>query len=282
MPNRIDRAIIRDVPPLLESEGFLTLRLDESTAAAVRDAFQCGRAYFRQDTAQKASDQLPEDLGFRPTGIEYSALRERPDAIESFSVSVKSPQSATALSREGRSLHSLMMACLDPLEEIAEALAIAVAIAMGGQRYENLLSGALHHWSCLQMNYSRPAGLGGRFIHELHEDGHLFTIACATGPGLQVRPNDGELISLTAAPDEAVVMPGEIISLLSGGRIRPLYHCVRPEQELGERLALLFFADVAPEKCEPWLMTDFNSSVDIGHRVLTNPKRFGLRGVNPE
>jgi isopenicillin N synthase-like dioxygenase len=282
MPNRVDRAVIRNAAPVLESKGFLTLRLEVSTAAAVRDAFQGARAYFRQDTAQKASDQLPEDLGFRPAGIEYSASRERPDVIESFSVSARWPQSATASSSEGRALHSLMTACLEPMEEIAEELAIAVGNAIGGRRYENLLSGALHRWSCLQMNYSRPAGLGSRFIHELHEDGHLFTIACATGPGLQVRPNDGSLISLTAAPDEAVVMPGEIISLLSGGRIRPLYHCVRPEQELKERLALLFFADVAPEKCEPWVVTDFNAGVDIGHRVHTNPARFGLRVSNPD
>ena len=73
-------------------------------------------------------------------------------------------------------------------------------------------------------------------------------------------------------------MPGEILWLLSGGQIRPLYHRVRREPGCSERLALLLFGDINPRLCWPWVHTDINEGVDIGARVLTNSNRFGLGG----
>ncbi len=85
-------------------------------------------------------------------------------------------------------------------------------------------------------------------------------------------------MSITTAPNEVLVMPGEIVWLLSGGQIRPLHHRVRREPSCSERLALLFFGDINPRLCRPWVRADVNEGVDIGARVLTNAARFGLDG----
>jgi hypothetical protein len=55
-----------------------------------------------------------------------------------------------------------------------------------------------------------------------------------------------------------------------------MFHRVRPESSCAERIALLFFADINPRLCEPWVRNEINQDVDIGALVLKNPKRFGL------
>jgi isopenicillin N synthase-like dioxygenase len=174
-------------------------------------------------------------------------------------------------------LYERMLSTIDILEPIAEALTIQLADRLNGDSSGEKLHGAFRCWSCLQLNYSRPSNITTAFIHEPHEDGHLLTIACATGPGLEVQMADDNYISIVTPPDKVLIMPGEIASLLSGGQLRPLYHRVRPESSCGERMALLFFGDIHPQLCEPWIQNDVNMHVDIGARVLTNSNRFGVK-----
>jgi hypothetical protein len=47
-------------------------------------------------------------------------------------------------------------------------------------------------------------------------------------------------------------------------------------------MALLFFADIDPALCKPWIENETNLGVDIGARVLTNALRFGLKPYQPE
>jgi isopenicillin N synthase-like dioxygenase len=82
--------------------------------------------------------------------------------------------------------------------------------------------------------------------------------------------------------DELLLMSGEILSLLSGGKIPPTYHRVRPIAKNTERLSLLFFGDIDPALCKPWIVNDTNANIDIGDRVLNNSTRFGLAKWDPE
>jgi isopenicillin N synthase-like dioxygenase len=128
------------------------------------------------------------------------------------------------------------------------------------------------------MNYSRPRETTSAFINDVHEDGHLFTLTCATSPGLEVKTQSGAFADLLATPSRPVILPGEIAYLLSGGRIKPLYHRVRPDRGCNERVSLQYFCDIDPGACEPWACTVINRNVDIGALILTNPARFGLSG----
>jgi isopenicillin N synthase-like dioxygenase len=126
------------------------------------------------------------------------------------------------------------------------------------------------------LNYSRPAEVALPFINEPHEDGALVTIAYASGPGLEMQMPNNDFMPITNDPWNVPVIPGEIAWLLSGGHIRPVYHRVRPEPHYSERIALLFFGDINPRLCEPWIQNEINRNIDIGDRVLKNPKRYGL------
>jgi hypothetical protein len=47
-------------------------------------------------------------------------------------------------------------------------------------------------------------------------------------------------------------------------------------------MALLFFGDLDPRLCEPWVRNQVNASVDISKRVLKSVNRFGLQGFSSE
>jgi isopenicillin N synthase-like dioxygenase len=83
-------------------------------------------------------------------------------------------------------------------------------------------------------------------------------------------------VPIMPSPDELLVVSGEILWLLSGGRIRPIHHQVRPVAFRQERMSVLFFADLHPSLCQPWVVNQTNYHIDIGERVLKNATRFGL------
>src|SRR6185312_7685016 len=116
-------------------------------------------------------------------------------------------------------------------------------------------------WSCLQVNCA-PAVSARSLIHPTHEDGHLLTIGVADGPGLEARTAVGGFVAPPVPPGWAIAMPGDIASLMSGGRLAPLYHRVRGAGRT--RMAILFFIDLAPSDCVPWVRNAVNEGVDIG------------------
>lgn len=267
----------------LESDGFLTLRLASDSYQIINSVFEAGYPFFRASLAEKMRHRLPNDFGYRPIGIEYSQSPDRPDPIESFTTSARTePGQPEVWSADATNLSQSMLNAIEVLEPIADEVATKLAVAIGGRPFRKRLRGGLHRWSCLQLNYSRPETVVSSFIHEAHEDGHLLTVACSTAPGLERRLNAEEFLPITTTVDEVVIMPGDITYLLSGGRIQPFYHRVRTENRCSERMALMFFADMRPELCEPWISNEVNMCVNIGDRVLTNSRRFGVQAFEME
>jgi isopenicillin N synthase-like dioxygenase len=267
----------------LEAEGFLTLSLRRDSGQIIESVFDVGGAFFRASSDEKLHHKLPNDFGYRPIGVEYSQSPDRPDPIESFTVSMRTQSEIpSAWSTLAKSLSQHMLNAIEVLEPIAEEIVTKLAVRLGGRSVGKKLRGELHRWSCLQLNYSRPATVKSSFIHEPHEDGHFLTIGCSTSPGLERRVDANEFVPIITKIDEVVIMPGDIATLLSGGRIQPLYHRVAVDNRCSERMALLFFADIRPELCEPWIVNETNLNVNIGNRVLTNSSRFGVQAFEPE
>ncbi len=72
-------------------------------------------------------------------------------------------------------------------------------------------------------------------------------------------------------------MPGEILSLLTGYRVQPLYHRVRNHPQVGRRYAMMYFANPNPSAgFRPWIANGTNAGIDIIQRSITNPIRYGL------
>jgi isopenicillin N synthase-like dioxygenase len=263
----------------LKNDGFLLIPLAAGARDAVLETLDAAYEFFRAPLEEKSRSRLPEDCGYRPCGIEYSQSPERPDQIESFSATVRTRAGIAQLhSASARRLYDRMLATIDLLEPIAEELTIELADSLSGRSCGQALCGAFRLWSRLQLNYSRPAETAEGLIHDAHEDGDLLTLACATGPGLEMQTESGGFQPVMAPPGQLVIMPGEIAWLLSGGQIRPLWHRVRPLSQERERFALLYFGDIDPRQCEPWVANRINANVDIGARVLRSVTRFGLDG----
>jgi len=238
-------------------------------------------SFFRLAAAEKAPNVLPECCGYRPCGVEYSSRPDRPDQIESFTVSARVPDAARRLpSESARLLYRDMRLVFEALQEVVEAITVEIATSIAGTEAAAKLCGRFRTWSRLQLNYSRPRDCPWPWIHEIHEDGNLLTIAGTTAPGLEIMTRNSVFTPIPTAPGEVLVMPGEIAWLLSGGAVQPLYHRVVPTPGVAERIAFLFFGDLDPGVCIPWAVNSTNAGIDIGARVRTNVNRFGLSGFN--
>jgi isopenicillin N synthase-like dioxygenase len=260
----------------LTSDGFLMVSIPDGIRTAIDSTFRRGAAFFRQTVEAKMTTSLAGDLGFRAYGVEYSSSPERPDQMESFTISRRCADRLRQLpNMSGRVLSSDMAHTLEFFASVATSLIRSLAHFFG-QDSDGLLSSAVVDWSILQLNYSRPSRAHGEYINEVHEDGCLLTVASVTGHGLEIQHNRGVFVPVTPAHDQLLIFPGEILYLLSAGLIKPCYHRVNALDYLPERMSLLLFADVDPNLCEPWVTGDVNRGVNIGERVLKNSLRFGL------
>jgi isopenicillin N synthase-like dioxygenase len=260
--------------------GFATADIPHACRDQTREVFRAGSSFFAAELPAKMTAQLPLDTGYRPYGIEFSQAAGRPDEMESFSVTrhlacrerILPPGLAENLRLE-------MLGFFDIIEPLVEALTIHVAKHVSTSTDTTEFSGSFRNWSLLQLNYSRPSTTTADYINELHEDGCLMTVMTVTGPGLELKESDDSFVPMQPT-DSLLFMSGEILNLLSGGSIPAVYHRVRPVRGLAERMALLLFADLKPTLCKPWIVTSENSAIDIGRRVLTNSKRYGLAEWN--
>lgn len=265
----------------LISERVLVFRLPENVARSVQSVFDAAFSFFRQPTSTKRKCSFSQDMGYRELGDEYSRLPGHADQLESFSVSARVPIPLSNLNSAGAELLShRMLGVFDSLEAITETLVISLADHFTNRSNGSSLKGTLRHWSRLQVNYSLPSDVVMNFINEEHEDLDLLTLTVAPTPGLEVETTKNTFVPITTMTDQVLILPGEIAWLLSGGQLQPAYHRVRASDQIPDRLSLLFFADLDPNHCQPWVSNDVNRGVDIGKRVLTNVHRFGLAGFD--
>jgi isopenicillin N synthase-like dioxygenase len=260
----------------LRKDGYLLLTVPPEIEGLLSSVFDAAHRFFLEPEEAKEKNRALRDMGYRPYAGEYSRSPASPDQVESFSVGARMIEPKELHSDSAQVLCERMLACYDVLELIAEELTIELANALSRTAVGEKLRGELHRWSRLQLNYSRPREVQAPFINESHEDGALLTIGHAREPGLELQISDNESVSITNRSNSVLVIPGDIAWLLSGGFLRPMFHRVRPVPSCPERLALLFFADVNPRLCEPWVRNEINQGVDIGGLVLKNPLRFGL------
>jgi len=257
--------------------SFVILNVSDAAIAKLRGAFDTASAFFHQSLETKMAGSFPQDMGYRPYGVEYSQSPLFPDQVESFSISMRAPIDSSQLNTpEGVALNQQMTALFNEFEGLAELFALKLSARLG-DRARHGLTGALRNWSRLQINYCQPNTLSYPLINETHEDGNFLTATCATGPGLQLKVGN-DFIPINTAEGQILVIAGEIGSLLSGGHINPTFHRVVRHSELNERLALIFFADIDPAKCVPWIVNQNNRDIDIGKRVWDSVNRFGLSG----
>lgn len=259
----------------LESTGHLLLEGGARHAARLADLMRLGRAFFVRDEAARNAGLGPELLsGYRGLGVEYSTTPDRPDLMESLSLSVRALQKISPRAPGGSVLHARMRELARELEAVAaEVLRALRRYYLGGS--EPVFR--CDHASFLQMSFYRPSAHARDLLQDRHEDANLFTLIHAVEPGLEIEDLEGGYRPVRLQPGQLLLMPGELLALLTGHRTRPLYHRVRRHPEIDTRLSVMFFVNPnLDESLEPWVRNEHNEGIDLVHRTMLNPVQFGL------
>src|SRR5689334_23538134 len=264
--------VVRAAAGDLIDKGYAVVKLDQDGAARLQHAIATAVEFFQRPVEDKlAHGSSDHNYGYRPFGIEYSISPDRPDMNECFTV-WSSRLDLIPNAEEIPELTEAFLAWRNTLAPLVAGILAEVASTFGGQ------APAFEKASYLQINYCLPTPMERYPLQDKHEDGHMITVLHATAPGLEMYVNDGILPTLPAE-DEVVLMPGSVLTALSGGKIEPLYHQVR-NHGLDDRQSLMYF--VNPEVDEPlhaWVAGADGSREDIRSHVTNAPTMFGLPPV---
>ncbi len=263
----------------LERAGYLVVHLPAAVRRRIARLSSTALHYFSLPEPEQRANVLAFGCGHWAYGVEHSGLPEDPDRVSFFGASARTAAAAQSLpSPVARSLHAQLLELFGTFEALAEDLMVDIASRFGIGSPE-ALRGGLRDYSMIQISRSLPTPEGEPIYHE-HEDGHLLSIAQANGRGLEIRTEQGYRPA-PYSPESLLVMPGELLRLLTGGRVSPLFHRVRSVTRKRPRLALLFFADLDPDYCTPW-DDRLADKARCGAQVLSNAARFGMPGFTPD
>ncbi|WP_119302557.1 2OG-Fe(II) oxygenase family protein [Dongia deserti] len=279
-PLSVDRAPSRDrssylaMMPQLERRGFLRIPVDLEMRKAADHVFMLANTFFARPAAEKYRYANPAWVeGYREMGPEYALVPERPDLTESFSVwnhtRMRPNLDAWAV---GCPLHGALRRASDLLGDVVRDLFAAMADYFQPGAPELRFFRTTH----VQLNFYEPAKHSRDLLQDSHEDGHLVTMVSTNAPGLEIEV-DGEFIPAGVDKDQLLVMPGSLLSLMTGYRVKPLYHRVVNTHRADPRCSMLYF--VNPEidqQLTPWITNDSNRGVDVIERANLAPKKFGL------
>lgn len=251
--------------------GYAVVKLSELDENRLHTAISTAVDFFAKDAGFKNAHASEDfNYGYRPFGVEYSVTPDRPDVNEVFTMwadRVDKIPDAEGISE----LTDSFLGWRDALAPLVKSVLDEVA-----QHYGVEAAPQFEKASYLQINYYLTADNGREFLQDRHEDGHMVTVIHATKPGLETYVN-GEPQPALPAHDEVIIMPGSVLTLLSGGKVPPLYHQVR-NLGLTDRQSIMYF--VNPELDEPlygWF--DSEQAEDIREHVRNAPKMFGLPEV---
>jgi isopenicillin N synthase-like dioxygenase len=279
MPHQSSTGFQRYLPliPSFEQQGFAIVRLDADVLAGIERVESQAKQFFGQSSNLKHGFAAPHCVeGYREIGPEYSLVPERPDLTESFSFWYRNRRRAEIVAwRETCPLHVIMHETADMLCAVTADLFAAMAAswsATGTQTPPLRFQEA----SYIQINYYEPAQHSRDLLQDPHEDGHLITLVRATEPGLEIKV-DGTFRAIELAADEMLVMPGSLLTLMTGNLVPPLYHQVRNSLRRAARYSQMFF--VNPELDQtlaPWIRNASNEHIDIIEHANSAPSQFGL------
>lgn len=258
-----------DVLDQILTSGVATVRLSGAEAELLAGLYRESGAFFALDAERKLRYGVPNrNTGYRPHGYAHAGYPDKPDLNDSF------------LYWRNRS---------EPVpnqEEIAPFLAAfegwrAVAARIVSdlinslrERYGYEPQLPFEDASVLQVN-SFGAPTEEELLQQPHEDAVLLTVISTSAPGLEEVIGD---ISkpLEFAPDEVLVMPGSVLTEMTGGEIPPLYHLARNHGVVDRKSIMYFVSPDTANFIEPFVVNDYNRSMDIRDRVLNKPQTFGL------
>jgi isopenicillin N synthase-like dioxygenase len=267
--NRAD-VIVDDL--LREGYSRIPLTTDESPLLAA--AFQAGAEFFAQDVHElKRFSGSSTNHGYRAFGDEYSISPDRPDQNDSFSLWADDTSTIPDADE--------ITPFLDALSAWRAVLLPMASSIFGtlAQRYGASGSITFERAAYLQLNNYKLASPDIDFLQDAHEDGHLLTFINTTAPGLEIRDNPSDYSPVTTTPTEVLVMPGSVLTKMTGAQVPPLYHRVRNHGIIGRKSLMYFVNPQMDVPIDAWLSNETNDGIDILEYARTAPGMFGLPDI---
>jgi isopenicillin N synthase-like dioxygenase len=208
------------------------------------------------------------NFGYRPYGRQYSVSPDRPDENSSFTYWADDPQ--TVPNHRASTVAPFLRALHDYWQVVACASEQLLAELAAHYGYRDPL--AFHASSYLEINWYL-ADSDRDLLQDRHEDGHLFTLATSDGPGLELE-TDGMMQPSLPGNGTLLVMPGSVLTAMTGGQIRPLYHQVR-NHHLPRRTTALFLVNPPLDRPAAPYVPDAEQ-IDTARLARTIGAMFGL------
>ncbi len=273
MTNTLASEVVTKAAQHILDTGYAVVKLSDIDTRNLHQAIDTAVDFFQRPLEdKKAHGSTDHNYGYRPFGIEYSLSPERPDMNECFTV-WSSRLDLIPNAADVEDVTGAFLDWRDSLAPLVKAILDEVAKNFGTDAAPEFEKA-----SYLQINYCIPAPAERDLLQDKHEDGHMVTVLHATAPGLEIYVND-EPKPMLPAHDEVVIMPGSVLTALSGGKVQPLFHQVR-NHSLDDRQSIMYF--VNPEIDEPlygWIASGDGERADIREHVQNAPSMFGLPPV---
>ena len=261
-----------------QTAGYLKLGVTDSVLSSIRRIFDLTPHFFRRSQHEKIGDAIAElNEGWRDFGGEFSIGPERPDLHESFWVTPRYEKLVRSkYSPLGLTLYREMRSYISMLSNIERTVTKELLEFVTGNT--NVEPGfSCERDSDLQALYYQPCLHDRECLQEPHDDSLYMTFLKANRPGLELQSDNGSYVGVELCDDELIVMPGEILALLTGYKIKPQIHRVARHSDQIERLALGYFAypNIEPNSfLDAWITNETNDGVNIMHRVIRNQAQF--------
>jgi isopenicillin N synthase-like dioxygenase len=272
--NPVDNPAARLLLEELLSRGHAKLQIGRETRRQIDHTFSTAREYFAKPFREKSSFALSQFVeGYREIGLEYSQVKERPDLTESFSLWNRNrPHTDAAGWTQSCPIHAELRNTIDNLSsyvaELFQTMADKWAPGTSSPRFQGA--------SYIQVNYYEPAQHSRDMLQDGHEDGHLITLVTANSPGLEIQIDD-KYVPVEIGADEMLIMPGSLLTLMTGGAIPPLFHQVKNSRRKEARYSMMFFVNPEGNQVlEPWIRNESNAGRDVIAEANALPLKFGL------
>lgn len=269
--------VVHSASSTLLHSSYAIVRTGAYMRCCLDEVFAEANDFFERPASEKGRFQRPDILeGYRTFGAEFSETTARPDLNESFSLVLRnSRREDLAAWRVTNSMYRAMRAVGPIYAAVADGIleGLARSFDPDADRIESA------DFSYFQLNYYRPRQEAREFLQDAHEDGHLLTIVTSRQPGLEIEI-DGQFEPVILEPDELLIMPGSILTLMTGGTIRPLIHRVRNVAAVPTRASLMFFVNASvTSPPRAWAPAEDGSFPDIGRATIESSKVFGLTSI---
>jgi isopenicillin N synthase-like dioxygenase len=277
----------------LERFGFVSVIGHGVDPQLLESAYSLARRTFSLPDGTKRRYEVPEtgrQRGYTSFGVEHAKDQSAPDLKEFWHVGRKLPlDHPLALRKEIPGNHfPAEVAEFEPtflrlfyaLEDFALRLLDAVGEYLGEapaffRRMVQDGNSVLRIINYPDLGGPVPAGA---IRAAQHEDINLMTVLPAsTQPGLELMTREGRWIPVMTPPDVMVCDTGDMMQLLTAGRLRSTTHrVVNPEGADGGRLSMPFFLHPHPDHVITPMKPGYGSPVTAREFLLRRLREIGV------